>query len=266
MAIIETQVASASHRDDSEICEAEVACKQENKPRAISRFQGTTALKCWQSYLKFLKEPGVKCCRCWRMTKYCCCASLPQLKLRPEVMVVFHHEELGQHTATNTANLLVCLGAELFCCGLPEHDHRLQRRLAEDGQGTVILFPSVDAVQASSLALASDAAVAGTSAKDPQALPRRIVVLDGGWSQCKKMNEWLDPAICRCVVRTASREEFGGTRRYRDENGQGRVQTAAAFVALMRELGEEPEHVHALSAGLVAFMASFEAQMGRSRT
>ena len=83
-------------------------------------------------------------------------------------------------------------------------------------------------------------------------------------AQCKKMNEWINPAVPRCVVSTASREEFGGTRRYK--GGNGRVQTAAAFVALMRELGEEPAQVEALSAGLVSFMASFEAQMGRSRT
>lgn len=219
--------------------------------RSLQRFQTPTAQKCWDSFCKFREEPGGKCARCWRMTRFCCCADLPPLKLRPEVIVVFHAEELGQHTATNTANLLVCLGARLLCCGLPEHDIQLRACLEEDPVGTVVLFPAVDAVQASSL---SSTAV----------LPRRIVVLDGGWAQCKKMNEWINPAVPRCVVSTASREEFGGTRRY--NGGNGRVQTAAAFVALMRELGEEPAQVEALSAGLVRFMASFEAQMGRSRT
>eukprot|EP00930_Biecheleria_cincta_P003667 TRINITY_DN104596_c0_g1_i1.p1 TRINITY_DN104596_c0_g1~~TRINITY_DN104596_c0_g1_i1.p1 ORF type:complete len:261 (-),score=46.75 TRINITY_DN104596_c0_g1_i1:138-920(-) len=218
--------------------------------RALQRFQTPTAQKCWDSFCRFREDPCGKCARCWRMTRFCCCSVLPQLKLRPEVLVVFHSEELGQHTATNTANLLVCLGAKLLCCGLPEHD-LLLRECLEDPVGTVVLFPSADAVQAASLSTTA-------------ALPRRIVVLDGGWAQCKKMNEWMNPAVARCVVSTASREEFGGTRRYK--GGNGRVQTAAAFVALMRELGEEPAQVEALSAGLVRFMASFEAQMGRSRT
>ena len=74
--------------------------------------------------------------------------------------------------------------------------------------GTVVLFPAPGAAPAADLALA----------------PRRIVVLDGGqagqeatpkfqivamrrnfrdippgWAQCKKMNEWLDPALPRSL-------------------------------------------------------------------
>eukprot|EP00933_Yihiella_yeosuensis_P077793 TRINITY_DN8868_c0_g1_i1.p1 TRINITY_DN8868_c0_g1~~TRINITY_DN8868_c0_g1_i1.p1 ORF type:complete len:293 (-),score=56.39 TRINITY_DN8868_c0_g1_i1:266-1144(-) len=264
------------------------------RTNGFSRFQNATARKCWDNFVQFQTNPGQKCPRCWRMTKFCCCLDIPKVQLRPKVLVVFHYEELGQHTATNTANLLLHYGAELYCCGLEEHDHRLHNFLAEDSDGTLILFPSPDAVEASSFALKShrdgDASTtagggvvdgvgnssdgvaigggddAASEAKSLEDLPRRIVVLDGGWSQCKKMNAWLDPTIPRCVVKTASREEFGGTRRYRAEGESGRVQTAAAFVALLRELGEDQTHVQAVSDGLVKFMQSFESQMGRSRT
>ena len=78
----------------------------------------------------------------------------------------------------------------------------------EDVDGTVVLFPAPGAAPAADLTLA----------------PRRIVVLDGGqagqeatpkfqivamrrnfrdippgWAQCKKMNEWLDPALPRSL-------------------------------------------------------------------
>ncbi|CAE7300590.1 unnamed protein product, partial [Symbiodinium pilosum] len=133
--------------------------------------------------------------------------------------------------------------------GLPEHEERLKELLREDVAGTAILFPSPDALPAAAMA----AVVAGEA-------PRRIVILDGGWAQCKKMNQWLDPAIPRCFVETATREEFGSTRKYR---GQAhRVQTASAFAALWRELQEDPHDVEAVTQGLDAFMSSFEAQMG----
>ncbi|CAJ1413437.1 unnamed protein product [Effrenium voratum] len=144
------------------------------------------------------------------------------------------------------------LGAELFCCGLPEHDQKLTELLREDVSGTVVLFPSDLALPAAELAALGDT--------EPRV--RRVVVLDGGWAQCKKMNQWLDPALPRCFV-NASREEFGGTRRYRGITN--RVQTAGAFVALMRDLEEEPETVAAISESLGAFMDSFVAQMHEGR-
>ncbi|CAJ1363315.1 unnamed protein product [Effrenium voratum] len=205
-----------------------------------------------QGYCDFLADPGVKCPRCWRVAQHCCCESMRPVQLRPRILVLFHHEELGQHSATNTAVLLTLLGAELFCCGLPEHDQKLTELLREDVSGTVVLFPSDLALPAAELAALGDT--------EPRV--RRVVVLDGGWAQCKKMNQWLDPALPRCFV-NASREEFGGTRRYRGITN--RVQTAGAFVALMRDLEEEPETVAAISESLGAFMDSFVAQMHEGR-
>ncbi|CAE7943335.1 unnamed protein product, partial [Symbiodinium necroappetens] len=236
---------SGGHESQEETARADEECCQRE---AAQRFQTPRAAKCWAMYCAFLANPGVKCPRCWRVTTYCCCAAMPSLKLRPHVIVLFHHEELGQHSATNTAVLLLLLGADQFCCGHPEHDERLQALLREDVAGTAVLFPSADALPAAALAEAAQP-------------PRRIVILDGGWAQCKKMNQWLDPALPRCVVETATREEFGATRRYRGAQS-GRVQTASAFAALCRELREDPQDVQAVAQGLSAFMSSFEAQMG----
>mmetsp|Transcript_42097 Transcript_42097/g.78224 ORF Transcript_42097/g.78224 Transcript_42097/m.78224 type:complete len:268 (+) Transcript_42097:66-869(+) len=236
---------TAGELSTSRLQEVENEDQEERSP--AKRFQTPRAQKCWAMYCDFLSNSGVKCPRCWRVTTFCCCASIPAVKLRPHVLVVFHHEELGQHSATNTAVLLLLLGAELFCCGHEEHDARLRALLREDIEGTVVLFPSPGALPATALAAKA-------------AIPRRIVILDGGWAQCKKMNQWLGPALPRCYVETATREEFGSTRRYR--GAAHKVQTASAFAALWRELGEAQEEIAAVSQGLTAFMSSFEAQMG----
>merc|ERR1712039_773562 len=98
------------------------------------------------------------------------------------------------------------------------------------------------------------------------ARPRRIVVLDGGWRECKRMNDWVDPNIRRVSISTATREEYGGTRKYGSDGGGGRVQTAAAFVALLQELGEDPAHVVAFKNSLAHFLAAWESQICRSKT
>lgn len=211
----------------------------------------------WAAYKKFIADPGHKCASCWLMKRHCCCAGLPlNISLRPQIAVVMHHLELGRHLGSNTAKLLLHFGGELFAWGLEADDSRLQHRIEEDPAGTVVLFPSADAIKASELAL-----------RESAMLPRLIVVLDGGWRECKRMNEWINPQIQRCVVTTATREEFGGTRKYggTKADANGRVQTAAAFIALLQELGEDRAHVAAVREGLAHFMACWEAQICRSK-
>ncbi|CAE7580753.1 unnamed protein product [Symbiodinium pilosum] len=160
-----------------------------------------------------------------------------------------HRLEMGQRKASNTAKLLQHFGAELLCWGVEEHDARLRQILEDDEEGSLVLFPSPDAVQAQSL---------GTA-------PRQVVVLDGGWRECVRMNNWISPKIRRCVVTTASRSELGGTRKY-SGGTDDRVQTAAAFVTLLRELGEDEREVESVRDGLAHYMECFEAQINRSKT
>merc|ERR1712194_829012 len=96
-----------------------------------------------------------------------------------------------------------------------------------------------------------------------QALAPRIVVLDGGWKETRKMNQSIDPAIPRCFLSNASREEYGGTRKYKQPEGD-RVQTAAAFVALLKELGEAPERTEVLQAALERYTEAFSRQIAWS--
>jgi len=220
--------------------------------------EAARAQKSWRCYCDFVAKPGHKCPKCWLMLKHCSCSGMPRAQLRPRVLVVMHHLELGRHLGSNTAKVLFHFGAELIAWGIKDHDERFQELVSQDKAGCVVLFPGAGAVSASELP-----ASAGRS--ETSFPPRLIIVLDGGWRECKRINDSIDPEIQRCVVTTASREEYGGTRKYGTTDGS-RVQTAAAFIALMQELGEDAEQVAALKAGLAHFMSCWEAQIHRSKT
>eukprot|EP00913_Durusdinium_trenchii_P024236 g22755.t1 len=126
--------------------------------------------KAWANYQAFLESPGGKCPHCWLMRRHCCCEGLPKLILRLRVVVLLHHLEIGQRKASNTAKLLAHFGAELLCWGI----------IDEDMEGTVVLFPSENAVQASELAPERAAPVRPV---------RQVLVLDGGWRELLG-NKW----------------------------------------------------------------------------
>jgi len=234
--------------------------------------EAVRASKHWAMYNSFLASPGNKCTSCWLMTKHCCCHALrelPAVQLRPRVVVVMHYLELGKHLGSNTAKLLFHFGAEMIAWGIEAHMQQLRKLLAEDPEGTIVLFPGPGAVTAREFAALGCGARNGeeASARHDRA-PRRVVVLDGGWRECKKINESIDSRITRCVVTDARREEYGGTRKYGDgsKTDATRVQTAAAFIALMQELGEDSAQVAVLKQGLAEFMAAWEGQICRSKT
>merc|ERR1712150_90192 len=155
-----------------------------------------------------------------------------------------------------TAKVLFHFGAELLAWGIQDHDERLRGIVRQSRDESLILFPGADARKACDLS-------SGCSGKSFP--PKVIIVLDGGWRECKKINDSIDPQVQRCVITTATREEYGGTRKYGTTDGS-RVQSAAAFIALMQELGESPEHVSALKNGLANFMSCWESQIHRSKT
>lgn len=236
-------------------CEAGVA-----EARASER-ESARALERWEAYNKFIQNPGDKCPTCWLLKRHCCCAGMPVgIQLRPRVVVAMHYSELSRHLGSNTAKVLLSFGAELLAWGVD--DQRLRDIVSEDPEGTAVLFPTPGAITAQELAAAR-----GGSSPAASDLPRCIIVLDGGWRECARMNRSIDAGVTRCVVTTAARSDFGGTRKYGGAgDDEKRVQTAAAFVALLRELGEDARHVDAVSAGLRHFMACWEAQINRSKT
>lgn len=211
---------------------------------------GCRARRAWDRYLEFQAEPGHRCSRCWLLHTHCRCAEFHNFQLRHRVVVLMHHAELEQQRGSNTAKLLLPFGAELLVWGIDQHEARLRELLATDGfDDAIVLFPAPDAIPAAELAPVDVNA----------SLPRCIVVLDGGWKETRKMNLSIDSRIRRCCI-TSTRDEYGATRKYRDANRE-RVQTAAAFICLMKELGEDAACVEGLRAGLACFMEAFESQI-----
>mmetsp|Transcript_4594 Transcript_4594/g.9400 ORF Transcript_4594/g.9400 Transcript_4594/m.9400 type:complete len:256 (+) Transcript_4594:74-841(+) len=203
----------------------------------------------WERYLDFRASPGHKCADCWLLTTHCCCSGIATVRLRQRVIVLMHHTELNKRRGSNTAKLLLQFGAQLLVWGVEEHD-RLLREFLECHRA-VILFPAPGAKQAVDLAEA---------AKDAFTAPDCIIVLDGGWKETRKMNQSIDSRVTRCCVSTATRAQYGNTRKYKNGDGE-RVQTAGAFIALMKELGEDESRIEQLVGGLTSFMGSFERQL-----
>lgn len=204
----------------------------------------------WDRYHEFRENPGDKCGECWLLQKFCCCAGLQGIKLRQRVIVVWHYAELDRRRGSNTAKLLLQFGAEILVWGVREHEEKLQALLAAELENSVVLFPAPGAMQASEYAVQLQR----------RELPRCIVVLDGGWKETRKINQAIDQRVTRCCV-NVSREECQNTRKYKAKECRNRVQTAAAFVALMKELGEAEPIVDELRAGLACFTEAFERQL-----
>lgn len=245
----------------------------------------------WAKYAAFKEDPGQRCAECWLLSRFCGCGDRGALAvhLPVHVAVVMHYSELGRLRASNTAKLLLRFGAELLCWGVDGHDRRLRALLQEAAaartadscnyHGALVLFPASDACPAGELAAEyqrqrqtrpgcgtdkdrarGDEKSSRHMAPLEQQQPRPcIVVLDGGWRETRKMNQSIDPRILRCSLSSSSRCESKGTRKYRGQDE--RIQTAAAFIALLRELGEDPAKVEELHDELRRFTQAFERQL-----
>lgn len=216
---------------------------------------GQRAQYAWEKYLAFKGDPGQRCADCWLLKKYCCCADASGIQLPVRVAVLMHHSELSRLRASNTAKLLLRFGAELLVWGFEDHSIRLREFLCE-AEAPLVLFPAAGARPACQL-LPEECPRARPS---PLARPRCIVVLDGGWKETRKMNQSIDPRVIRCSLSSATRQEYGSTRKYGGDHND-RVQTAAAFIALLKELGEDAMSVATLQAELTRFTAAFERQI-----
>lgn len=231
----------------------------------------------WQKYVDFKRDPGQRCSDCWLLQRFCGCADFPQVVLQMRVLVLMHPAEVGRLRASNTAKLLLRFGAKLLVWGHEEHDAQLRSALLQaeihetaalqvsglpqldPSVGSVwVLFPSAAARSVASLAneLRRHRAVEEHQVGFA-ALPQCVVVLDGGWKETRKMNASISDHVVRCIVASASREEYGGTRKYK-EGPDDRVQTAAAFITLLKEAGETQEQVDKMKNCLALFTEAYE--------
>jgi DTW domain-containing protein len=107
-----------------------------------------------------------RCPRCFFRLEVCLCPRIPRLRPRTRVLILRHHKEAFRSTNTARLAALALEGSEVHPYGAPGRpfDESLVR-----GEGTWLLFPGEDGPPV------------------PQSAPARLVVLDGSWSQARRM-------------------------------------------------------------------------------
>ncbi len=164
-----------------------------------------------------------RCQRCLFPPGHCLCPEVPRIETRARFILLRHAAEMARPTNTARWAALALPQARLL-------DYALPGRPFDDaplrGEGTWVLFPSP-----------------GASAR-PAEPPRRIVVLDGTWSQARRMLQRI-PAL-RAVPRL-SLPPPSARRRLRRPTVVGGMSTIEAVAEALRLLGE-PEAALSLEA------------------
>ncbi len=120
---------------------------------------------------------GSRCRHCNRSGPRCFCARLPRIANRTAVLILQHPRE--QRHRAGTAPFVVGSLQDCEVVVARDHDGKIVGE-ATLGPGTALLFPGEGSVDVASL--------------PPEARPRNLVVIDGTWSQAKRLyhdNPWL---------------------------------------------------------------------------
>ena len=178
------------------------------------------------------------CRRCWLQRAHCVCDSTPALDARPSpplsgfgrLFVVMHHKEVL--LAVDTAKLLLAAYPDrthLIVGGLGGQPAEAAMRASLERGTAAVLFPSEDAVPAADVAAAGGA-------------PLDVVVLDGTWSQARKLYHRLPAAGPRVKLddETVGVLATGQGRQLRTHPTKWReVSTLSAVRHLLGALGVE---------------------------
>jgi DTW domain-containing protein YfiP len=166
------------------------------------------------------------CLRCRRPSSACWCAQLPTVPTTTQVIIVQHPRE--RYVAIGTARMthLSLVGSRLIE-GTALDDHpALQDIFDED---TAVLYP-------------------GETARPFEEWlakkPRRLVVVDGTWSQAKKLLR-LNPRLA-ALPRLSFQPSEPGRYRIRKEPTDQHLSTVEATAAVLGALEGEPERFAAL--------------------
>jgi DTW domain-containing protein len=160
-----------------------------------------------------------RCPRCLFLPEVCLCPAIPRVEARTRFVVVRHASE--RNRPTNTARwAALALGCEVLDYGGRDGSFDAA---ALDQPGTWVLFPSPAPAPAGA---------------EP---PRRVVVLDGSWSQARRMIQRL-PALQRLprlalrgVVTPPDADGLPRLRRPTIEHGMSTIEAMARALA---QLGE----------------------------
>lgn len=176
-----------------------------------------------------------RCFVCFRPLADCFCAAVPTIDNRTPVLIVQHRRESFHRF--NSARIV--RRALVNCQLLVDHTPKLVERL-ETRPGDGLLFPGAGSRRLDETPL--------------DELPRRLVVVDGTWSQATKLVRELGPL--HRLPRFGLAPERPGRFRIRQEPGDWALSTLEAVIAALRVF--EPE-----TAGFDRLEAAFDLMVER---
>jgi DTW domain-containing protein YfiP len=155
-----------------------------------------------------------RCPRCLFRPEQCLCPEIPALAPRTRFVVLRHASERTR--ATNSARWAA------LALGCPVLDHGAPGAPLDDAalaeEGTWVLFP-------------------GGAAAPPATPPRRVIVLDGSWSQARRMIQRI-PALRelpRLSLPAAPAPDLPRLRRPTIAGGMSTIEAMARALALLGE-------------------------------
>lgn len=162
-----------------------------------------------------------RCHRCFLRAPRCLCAALTGIPTRTRVLVLRHMMERWKPSNSGRLVALALGNARLADHGTREDEPAdradLEDFLAElDAPDTWLLWPD------------GERAAPGC---------KRLVVIDGSWSQARRMVQRL-PRL-RALPRFAVTDKIGGGARLRRAPEEGALSTAEAVASALAALGEE---------------------------
>ena len=154
-----------------------------------------------------------RCDRCNLPPHLCLCAEIPRVETRTRILLVQHVVESWKKSNTGRLATLALTNARLLTYGA--QDESLDTALLSE-PGTWLLYPD------------------GPTAPPDAPPPRQLVVLDGSWSQARRMSQRL-PAL-RMLPRLVLPPPAPGTLRLREPThpaGMSTLEAIARAVAML---------------------------------
>ena len=166
------------------------------------------------------------CLRCRRPTSACWCPHLPALTTSTQVVIVQHPRE--RDVAIGTARMAhLSLPGSRLVEGLSFDDHPALQDIFDDD--TAVLYPGEDARPLDDWL---------------QRRPKRLVVVDGTWSQAKKLLK-LNPRLAS-LPRLSFSPSQPGNYRIRKEPTDQHLSTIEATAAVLGVLEGDPDRFAAM--------------------
>ncbi len=190
-------------------------------------------------------QPRDVCARCRRPARVCYCAHVPHIETRTRIVLLQHPRERDMPIGTARMASL-CLPMSELHVGLRASDSpSLMRALHDPERPAVLLYPGEGAIDV---------------VKNPPRGPVTLVVVDGTWSQAKKIVK-SDPTLAR-LPRYAFTPEQPSEYRIRREPSVECVSTIEALMQVLGVLEGDTERFRAL---LLPFRAMVDMQIEHAR-